>query len=81
MIASLREFAVVSTSAALLPDADGPVTPGQNTLMSLRLRQQFMKLLANRVDVLAFRTGERAHQKNDGDAVGVRARRQAAIHF
>ena len=40
-----------------------------------------MKLLADRVGALAFRAGESAHQKNDRNAVGVRARRQPGIYF
>ena len=36
-----------------------------------------MQLLADQVAVLPFRTGERAYHKDDGNAVGVRARGQA----
>ena len=40
----------------------------------IRLRQLLMKLQADRVDALAVRAGESAHQKSDGNAIGVRAR-------
>ena len=47
----------------------------------IRAWQQLMKLLTNRVGALAFRAGEGAHQKDGGDAVGIRARRQPGIYF
>ena len=45
------------------------------------MRQQLLKLLADRVGALAFRAGESAHQKSDGNAVGVRTRRKPGIYF
>jgi hypothetical protein len=39
-----------------------------------------MKLPADRVGALAFRAGKCAHQKNDGNAIGVRARRKSGIN-
>jgi len=39
-----------------------------------------MKLLADRVGALSFPAGQSAHQKNDGNAVGVRARRKSGIY-
>ena len=40
-----------------------------------------MKLLADRVGAFAFRAGESAHQKSDGNAVGVCARWEPGIYF
>jgi hypothetical protein len=40
-----------------------------------------MKLQAKRFGALAFRAGERAHQKRESDAVGVRARRKPSINI
>jgi hypothetical protein len=40
-----------------------------------------MKLLADGVGAPAFRAGESAHQKNDGNAIGVRARWQPRCYF
>ena len=48
---------------------------------AIRLRQQLMKLLADRVGTLAFRAGKGAHEKNDSNARGVRFRRQPGIYF
>ena len=77
-MASLRETAV--GSAVPLEDSDNPLIPGHNTRMMSACGSN-MKLPADRVGALAFRAREGAHQKNDGDAVGVCARRQPGIYF
>ena len=47
----------------------------------IRLRQQPMKRLDDRVGALALRAGKSAHQKNDSNAVRIRARRQPSVDF
>ena len=78
--ASPREPAVGSV-LPLSGDSDNAASSGTKDSDEPRVRQKLMKLLADRVGALAFRAGQSAHQKNHGNAVGVRTRRQPGIYF
>jgi len=55
--------------------------PGAKDSDEIRLRQQLMKLEADRVGTFAFGAGVCAYQKCDGNTVGVRTRWKAGINF